>query len=348
MKRVLLLFAAFALVAATTAAQDPQHMDMDMGGGAGWQISHDGVAFLLFNHQGRRRGGTDVRAPNWWMVMASHPARKGTVRFNLMLSADPATVTSQGYREIFQVGETYRGHALIDHQHPHDLLMQAAAVYRVPLDRGYTLTLAGGPVAEPALGPVAFMHRSSAAENPVTPLGHHTLDSTHISMGVVTAAVDKGPVQVESSVFNAREPDEQRWDLMDPGPLDSWSVRGWFRPTARLAAQVSYGYLTAPEALEEGDVQRTTASVSWTSGGASPRTAMTGAWGHNAKLGGGYNAFLFEATRCRGTPFTRGSSGRRWKPTCSGPASTSSRAAARTRMSSSLDGAISWRRSPAE
>ena len=32
--------------------------------------------------------------------------------------------------------------------------------------RTTALTLAGGPVGEPALGPVAFMHRPSAAENP--------------------------------------------------------------------------------------------------------------------------------------------------------------------------------------
>ena len=32
-------------------------------------------------------------------------------------------------------------------------------------------------------------------------------------------------------MFHGAEPDEDRWDLMDPGPLDSWSVRGWYRPS---------------------------------------------------------------------------------------------------------------------
>lgn len=288
---------ALVLIAlgADAGAQEHQHADMQMNA-SGWQFMQDGVGFLLFNHQGSSRGGTDVRAPNWWMLMADHGVpHNGTFRFNVMVSADPATVTSQGYREILQVGETYQDKALIDHQHPHDFLMQAAAVYTVPVANGYRLTFAGGPVAEPALGPIAFMHRASAAENPVAPLGHHTLDSTHVAMGVLTAAAGKGPVQVESSVFNAREPDEQRWDLMDPGPLDSWSVRGWYRPSPSLAAQVSYGYLTTPEALEEGDVKRTTASLSWQRDG----LAMTAAWGHNQKIGGGYHAFLFEATRAR-------------------------------------------------
>ena len=33
---------------------------------------------------------------------------------------------------------------------------------------------------EAALGPVAFMHRASSAENPTAPLSHHIFDSTHI------------------------------------------------------------------------------------------------------------------------------------------------------------------------
>jgi hypothetical protein len=296
MKRITAALLMTLLFAAARAhAQEHQHGAMADTGG--WQLMQDAVVFVLDNHQGSGRGGDEVRAPNWWMLMAEHPApHKAAFQFNVMLSADPATVTTQGYRELFQVGETYQGRALIDHQHPHDFLMQAAAIYRLPIANGYRLTLAGGPVAEPALGPVAFMHRASAAENPTAPLGHHTLDSTHVAMGVVTAGVDKGPIQIESSIFNGREPDEQRWDLMDPGALDSWSVRGWYRPAPSLAAQVSFGYLTAPEALEEGDVKRTTASLSWQTAGG---IAITGAWGHNAKIGGGYNALLFEATRAR-------------------------------------------------
>ena len=150
-----------------------------------------------------------------------------------MLSAEPLTLGRDGYREIFQAGEALDDIAVIDRQHPHDFLMQAAAVWRVPLARGYALTVAGAPVGEPALGPVAFMHRASAAENPTAPLAHHTMDSTHIAMGVVTAGVDRGPWQVETSIFRGREPDDDRWDLMDPGALDSWSVRGWYRRAGR-------------------------------------------------------------------------------------------------------------------
>jgi hypothetical protein len=285
-------------VATPARAQDP-HAGMQHEHGAsssGWQLMQDGVVFLMFNRQGGPRGDTEWKAPNWWMGMGRHRAGSGTFSFTLMLSLDPATVGAEGYSEIFQVGETFRGDPLIDRQHPHDFLMQASASWRVPLRGGYTLTLAGAPVGEPALGPVAFMHRLSSWDNPVAPLGHHTFDSTHIAMGVLTGAIERGPVQVESSLFNGREPDEQRWDLMDPGALDSWSVRGWYRPSASWAAQVSHGYLTNPEASEEGDVRRTTATLSWTPRRDRGWRGVTAGWGLNNKLGGAYNALLFEGS----------------------------------------------------
>lgn len=265
-----------------------------------WHLMQDGVAFLTFNHQGGPRGGDEIGSQNWWMGMAQRPAKGGTLTFNLMLSLDPATVTNDGYREIFQAGETLDGQPLIDRQHPHDFLMQAGVVWRTPVGRGYSLTLAGAPVGEPALGPVAFMHRSSAYENPTAPLGHHTFDATHIAMGVVTAGVDRGPFEIESSLFRGREPDENRWDLMDPGALDSWSVRGWYRPNRAWTFQASHGFLNEPEALEPGDVRRTTVSGSWKRSHASGWTSTTVAYGRNDKVDFDYNAFLAESTHVFG------------------------------------------------
>ena len=259
-----------------------------------WHVMQDAVAYLTWNRQGGPRGGDDFGSQNWWMGMAQRPAGTGTLQFNLMLSVDPLTLGNDGYREIFQAGETLDGRPLIDRQHPHDFLMQAAVVWRTPVGRGYTLTLAGAPVGEPALGPVAFMHRASAAENPTAPLGHHSFDATHIAMGVLTAGIGRGKWQVESSLFHGREPDEQRWDLMDPGPLDSWSARGWFRPNDRVTLQLSHGFLNNPEALEAVDVRRTTASVSWTGSLRRATTATTIAYGRNDKAGTAYNAFLAE------------------------------------------------------
>jgi hypothetical protein len=216
-----------------------------------------------------------------------------------MLSLDPATVGKRGYREIFQVGETVDDRPLVDRQHPHDLFMQLGAVWRVPVTAATGLTLVGAPVGEAAIGPVAFMHRASAAENPFAPLGHHTFDSTHIAFGVVTAAVDHGPLVFEGSVFNGREPDENRWDF-DFGALDSVSARIWYRPTATLELQLSTARLKEPEPLEPGNIQRTTTSLSWLSRNGVDFTATTLAYGVNATNHGNRHAVLAEATRHAG------------------------------------------------
>lgn len=262
----------------------------------GRQFMSDGIVFGTFNRQGGPRGDTEFKVQNWWMGMWSRPLTRGSLQFNAMFSLDPATVGKRGYSEIFQAGEAADGRPLIDRQHPHDLLMQLAAVWRRPLTDKTTLTLAGGPIGEPALGPVAFMHRASAAENPTSPLGHHTMDSTHIGMGVITAAVDRAPWTIETSLFNGREPDENRWDIMDPGPLDSWSARLWLRSTPGWEFQVSHGFLREPEELEPGNLRRTTASAGWMRRSDPDFTAVTAVFGRNDKDHGAFHGFLTEAT----------------------------------------------------
>ncbi len=283
-------------------AQEHQHMpqDMAMESGAmigGWHLMQDATVFITFNRQGGPRGETELTSTNWWMGMFSRKAGGGDFTLSTMLSLDPLTAGKNGYSEIFQAGETYHGAPLVDRQHPHDFLMQLAAIWRVPLNDTLALTLAGGPVAEPALGPVAFMHRRSAAENPTAPLGHHTFDSTHIAMGVITAGLDSGPWTIESSIFHGREPDEDRWDLMDPGALDSWSVRGWYRYGNTWTFQASHGFLNEPEELEPGDVKRTTVSAAWQREKSDrDYSAVTLGYGRNQKATQSYNALLAEAT----------------------------------------------------
>ena len=264
--RVRSVLAALALSApgavSIASAQEPASHVHQNPAPTGWHGMQDGVVYGLFNRQGGPRGDTEFVVPNWWMGMAMRDT--GPHRFSLsaMLSLDPATVGKSGYAEIFQVGEALDGKPLIDRQHPHDLFMQLAAAWRVSLGTGMSFTLAGGPAGEPTLGPVAFMHRPSAAGLVLAPLGHHTFDSTHISFGVVSAALERGRWVFEGSVFNGREPDEDRWDF-DFGAFDSVAGRVWFRPASEWEIQVSTGHLSDPEELVEGDATRTTTSVAW-------------------------------------------------------------------------------------
>lgn len=227
----------------------------------GWSVMVDGSLFATFNDQGGPRGETDLTSQNWLMTMAHRRAGRGILTVSGMVSLEPLTVGGSGYSHIFQTGEAYRGLAVTDRQHPHDLLGRLSVGWRVPLG-GTQLSLVAAPAGEAALGPVAFMHRASAAENPTAPLSHHTLDSTHIAHSVALARVDRGRVSLEGSVFRGREPDEHRYGL-ELGAPDSWSARAWIRPAAGWAAQVSHGVLREPEELEPGDQRRTNASVSW-------------------------------------------------------------------------------------
>jgi hypothetical protein len=279
-----------------TSAGQHEQMQMNMPTDTTWQFMQDGIVFAEFNHQGSPRGGNEFVVPNWWMGMASRTTSRGQLTFTSMFSLDPATVGKDGYREIFQAGEALNGRPLIDRQHPHDLFMQLGAVWRMPVSTSTGFTVAGGPVGEPALGPVAFMHRASTADNPTVPLSHHTFDSTHIAFGIVTAAVDHGPFVFEGSLFNGREPDQKRRDF-DFGRLDSFSGRAWYRPTGEWEFQVSSGRLKSPEELEPGNIVRSTASASWTRRNGMAVSSVTAGYGRNNSDHGTRQAFFLEAAR---------------------------------------------------
>ena len=109
--------------------------------------------------------------------------------------------------------------------------MQLAASWRVTVAQTTALVIAGGPAGEPTLGPIAFMHRASATGLALAPLGHHTFDSTHVSFGVVTAAIEHGRWAIKGFRLQRSRARRYRWDL-DLGALDSVAGRVWFRPTA--------------------------------------------------------------------------------------------------------------------
>jgi hypothetical protein len=153
------------------------------------------------------------------------------------------------------------------------------------------------------------MHRASAAVDPLPPIGHHWQDSTHISFGVLTAGVFTRFAKLEASLFNGREPDEDRWNL-DLGPLDSWSARLSVNPTDELSAQVSYGFLKSPEALAPGeDVKRATASLQWNRPALQAGAlATTLVWGRNIEEHGSLDSVLLEVlldVDGKSVPFTR-------------------------------------------
>src|SRR5690242_16046259 len=138
MRRGIMLALLWQLFTSPAFAQDPSAAltDRTAAPASRWTFMQDGILFVMFNDQDSSRGERELRAPNWWMGMGQRPIKSGVLTVDVMLSLDRATVGAEGYSHIFQIGETFNGIALIDHQHPHDFLMQLAAVWRQPLARG--------------------------------------------------------------------------------------------------------------------------------------------------------------------------------------------------------------------
>jgi hypothetical protein len=267
----------------------------------GWMLMGHGNAFLQYLHESGERGSSQTGSINWVMGMASRSAGSGHLMLRGMTSVEPWTIRGCGYPNLLASGEVCKGAAIHDRQHPHDLFMELAAAYDRPFARGVRIQLYAAPVGEPALGPVAFMHRLSGMPNPLAPITHHWFDATHIAYGLVTGGLDGGRWKVEASLFNGREPDEKRTNF-DFAALDSWSGRVSLMPAKRWSLQVSGGHLTAAETGEAGsprvDVNRVTASAIYhRMVGAAGVWANTIGWGHNAEVGGeSTNALLGETS----------------------------------------------------
>jgi len=228
-----------------------------------WDVMLHGVAFLQYDDQGTRRGDTQFGSVNWGMLMAGHDLAGGRLGLRGMVSAEPFTIGSHGYPLLLQSGESYRGRSLYDRQHPHDLFMEIAVLYDHAIGDNLAVSLYAAPVGEPAIGPVAFPHRPSAANDPLAPIGHHWQDATHISFGVLTAGIYTRTLRLEGSVFNGREPDETRTNFDYNGrSLDSYAGRLTVNPTADWSLSGSYAYLKSPEQLHpEESLHRISASV---------------------------------------------------------------------------------------
>lgn len=305
---------------------ESQHMNMQMKGfygsypmtreasGTSWQpdsTSHEGIHTMagpwmlmfhgyidqIYDHQGGPRGDSKNFTASMLMAMAQRPLGPGTLGLRSMLSLDPS-MGKDGYPLLLQTGETANGRdPLIDRQHPHDLFMELAASYSVPVGQeGSVFGYVGYP-GEPALGPPTFMHRFSGMEIPEAPITHHWLDSTHITFGVLTGGYVWKSWKLEGSQFTGREPNQYRWDF-DKATFDSSSARLSFNPTKDWALQTSYGYLKSPEQLEpDVDQHRITASASYNHSWDTNNWQSTFAWGetHNTP-GHTLEGFLLEST----------------------------------------------------
>lgn len=262
-----------------------------------WIMMIDGYLMAIYDDQGGPRGDRKFFSENMFMFTAQKDCGSSTFALRNMISFEPATIGCKGYPLLLQSGETCNGITpLIDRQHPHDFLMELAAVYTVRFSNKNALFGYFGFPGEPALGPPAYIHRFSAMFNPEAPITHHWLDSTHIVFGVATIGYVHDWLKMDMSIFTGREPDQHRWNFDRPR-FNSYSARLSVNPTENIAAQMSYGYLKSPEVLESNvNTHRATASVSYNKAWKMNNWQISAVWGRNQNRPGHIlNGYLLES-----------------------------------------------------
>jgi hypothetical protein len=256
----------------------------------------DFSASLLYADFGGVRGDHKLGVVDWEMFQA-RPAARLTLR--AMTSLGSLVHDSAGMPSLLQTGGRYRQDFIHDVQHREDLVMEAAAELRQGPAFVYV-----APIGAPALGPAPYMHRASAAPDPIAPIGHHWQDATHVSYGVVTAGARFKAATFEASTFNARESDfDKPWPDFSNARLDSYAGRVSLS-AAGLSASTWWGYLKGHDPVTpEMQMHRYGASLSFDRGSSSSLAV----WGMNVHHHDGASHLLLHGDP-NASPHSRSSS----------------------------------------
>jgi hypothetical protein len=253
--------------------------------GAGqWRLMTDAFVNAVYNYESGPRGDAGRFGTGMLMVMGRRPLGSAALGFRFMATGEPA-MGSSGYPLLLQTGETADGRTpLVDRQHPHDMLMELAGTWSRTVSRGRSVFAYVALAGEPPIGPAAFMHRQSASDNPLAPISHHFLDSSHVSHGVVTVgfAQTEG-FKIEAAAFNGHEPDQKRWNIEAP-ELNSFAGRLTANPHRDVSLQWSVAHFDEPEQLHVGlDVLLMTASATYNRRLSGGNWQTTLAWGRSKR-----------------------------------------------------------------
>ncbi len=184
--------------------------------------------FGVFSMLQGPRGIAQFAAPNMFMVAAGKSlGPRHFLNLEFMGTTELWTYPRRGYPELLQIGEERSdGNPYLDAQHPHSSpIMGVTLSDTISLGSSKTLRLSFAPRGESTDGPIPYMHRESARDNPDAPLGHHVgQDVGHISSTVLGMQLDLGSVIIEASAFNGAEPEPTKVDL-PLGELNSGALR---------------------------------------------------------------------------------------------------------------------------
>jgi hypothetical protein len=251
-----------------------QHETHTMNASGGSPPRFHFSATLLHSDHGSLRGKRRIGLRDW-EAFRSGSYLGGHLTFSAMTSLGALWRDSAGMPSLMQTGGTYRHSYIHDRQHPNELVMEAAANIWFGR-RNHLLYLA--PVGSTALGPSPWMHRASAAADPVAPIGHHWQDATHVSHGVAGLGLRFRLFSLEAAAFNARESDYKwPWPDFSHGRLDSFAGRA-SSGLGPLGVAAWWGYLKHHDPIApEMQLHRYGASASFDRG----RSSTLVVWGMN-------------------------------------------------------------------
>jgi hypothetical protein len=221
--------------------------------------------FAVFGALQGPRGVDQFAAPNMFMVDAGRAVgTRQFVNIDLMGTAELWSYPDHGYPELLQIGEERRdGTAYIDAQHPHTSpVMGLTLSDTITVGDSSMLKLSFAPRGESTDGPVAYMHRESARDNPDAPLGHHVgQDVGHISSTVLGAQLELRSWIVEASGFNGTEPRPTQVDL-PIGPINSEAFRITYIMSPEHRAMASVAHVEQADPAYPGTTSATRLSAS--------------------------------------------------------------------------------------
>jgi hypothetical protein len=209
----------------------------------GFDLSAMGTIQAGYVDAGGKRGDEDFFSQSMIMLMGRKELGGGTLGLHFMTSLDPLINGREGVPNLFQNGFTVDGVDIGDRKDPHNIFAELAVSYSHALSKDWTGFIYGGPVGEPALGNVMYLHRTSGLEIPEAPISHDWFDGSHISFGVATLGlVYQNKWKLEGSVFNSGEPGANLYGV-GPLALNSASGRLSYNPSRDWSFSTSYGYL---------------------------------------------------------------------------------------------------------
>lgn len=239
-----------------------------------WAWYLEGAAFLTsVSEKGPAVQRHDTFSTNWLAAAAQRSiGSRGLVLFRVRASAEPMTIKSDGYPQLFQRISVDAGGPLVDAMRAQNLIGEAAVqvAWRATASSYAHLYLA--PVGDPAVGALPYAVRASSEEFAEGPFAYSVEEPVHSATRVITGGFTSSVIAIDGGVFH-HSVTTGRHSSIDDGNIDSWGARVTLTPVRNVSLQASHGSL--------GDAKTRVNSASLSLGGESG--ALSAIW---TELGG--------------------------------------------------------------